>query len=139
MTLPKLPEIHSTGHHTQPGSWAQCVALIATIVSVGCAMHRAPAHQEPATHKWANVLRVPERTVISVRQFDGNTVEGVLQRADASSMTIDVGGSVVMVRSIDVSRVHASRQERDSLRNGALIGAAVGIAYAIAVWPLSLR
>jgi hypothetical protein len=115
------------------GSRAFVLSLAVLAATSGCAAtHRAaPAgHADP----WKGALGVVTGREVEVILFTGDRVTGRLADVSDDGVTIRTGPTSVEHRErAAVSRVSLLQRGRDSVRNGALIGAAIGVGYALGV------
>jgi hypothetical protein len=88
----------------------------------------ACAHVQP-TQSWPELRqRLAPGRPIAVVDVKGSEVQGKVASVSASALTLKVNGALRRFDSADVREV---RRNGDSLRNGLLIGAAVGVLGAI--------
>jgi len=86
----------------------------------------APAHAQPSLDRWAG-FDVKELQTIYVRDTAGIETAGRLLQLNSDSLVVLAGGVERRFEPGDVVRL----QKRDSLRNGTLIGLAVGAAMGL--------
>ena len=112
---------------------AFALAAAALAGSSGCAAAHCAA---PITHAdpWKGALGAVTGRDVEVVLFNGHRVTGRLADVSDDGLTIRTGPTSVDQRErAAVSRVNLLQRGRDSLRNGTLIGAGIGIAYALGV------
>jgi hypothetical protein len=106
----------------------------------GCALHStAPI----ARDQWAQVTSVPPGTVVRVWSAEaaaGNARhqrdKGILVKADEAEVQILARTGQLRLARAQVRRIDVLIGGGDSVKNGALIGAAAGGAYGLVVWYL---
>ena len=104
----------------------------------GCALHgTAPI----ARDQWTDVGAVSPGTAVHVWWSEAaggeparKRTKGVLLKADASEIEIQGGNGSLRLARPQVTRVDVVIGGGDSLKNGALIGAAAGVAYGLFIW-----
>jgi hypothetical protein len=109
------------------------LSAAAIAVSPACAssMRSAPVmHADP----WTGAIGAVTGREVEVRLFNGTRVAGTLVEVTDDGLTIRTGPMSVERRERPaVRQVTLLQRGRDSLRNGALIGATVGAGYAVGV------
>ena len=84
--------------------------------------------------RWDNLLRATRASALEVTRRDGVVVRGTFRSADTQTLVLDLpSGSTLTFAEADVARVVMITRGRDSLRNGAVIGAAIGVGYVLGV------
>ena len=112
------------------------LSAAAVAVSPACASSVRSARSAPVVHAdpWKGAIGAVTGRDVEVRLFNGTRVAGTLVEVTDDGLTIRTGPMSVERRErTAVRQVTLVQRGRDSLRNGALMGAAVGLGYAIAV------
>ncbi len=79
--------------------------------------------------RWEIVDGLKPGTPIIVKLKAGDRMEGILKGSSPANLTfIDVTGNEVKLTETEILRVESAEKTKDSLKNGALIGAGLGAA-----------
>lgn len=113
------------------------IVVIAVIMTAGCALRAGPRATQD---DWSRVLALAPETDVIVQHVDpggakreASAMRGLLLAAGASEIAVRTRTGDVHVTRADVQRIAVVEEQRDSIRNGTLIGAAVGAVYGLIV------
>lgn len=101
--------------------------------TAACALSAAPRAN---LGSWDHVLRLRVGEQVEVARWDSPAIRGKLAEVDAAAVAVRVPGGTTPARvpRAEIRRLQTiTGNDADSVRNGALIGAAVGAAYVVAV------
>lgn len=111
---------------------ALAVVSLAAGPGLGCATGAAGRVSGPQTD-WNAVMALPRNGQVDVT-LPGGRIRGVLLAVDAATLRVDRAGAPTTIARKAIRRVRFADESRiDSLRNGAVWGAAVGLAYVAVV------
>jgi hypothetical protein len=113
--------------------------MTAVVGSTGCGQRRVTT-AATSLAEWSAVEALRRGQAIELRTRQGEMIAGQLEDADASGVRIrDSGGRLRTIVRHDTLRVTVVEAGPDSVRNGTLIGMAIGIAYVAAVFTYLAR
>jgi len=93
-------------------------------------------HAQVIPGRWEKADSIPPGTRVTVQDKSGESVEGSFLRSSPEDLTVsDATGQGIRLAKADVQRITGTEPVRDRVRNGTLIGLAIGAAsgFAIAV------
>lgn len=105
------------------------LAATALLLNSDCRPSRI---QVPAPTAWDRIERLRAGEYVEIALLGGEVIEGTVTTVDAAGIRVsaDRSGSVEHVPRQTIQRIQLVQVDRaDSLKNGALIGAAIGVAY----------
>ena len=109
------------------------IAMLAVVLSTACALTTA---SRADMSSWARVVRLSQGQPVEIAQWNALVIVGRLVQADAAGVLIQRGAAAtsVQIPRSEVRRVRTVHEgRRDSVANGALTGAAIGITYVVMV------
>jgi hypothetical protein len=117
--------------------WLQIAALCTVCLTTGCALRPGSRADR---NDWGRVVSLAPATELIVRHVDPRNarrenvaVRGRLLRVSPSDLSLRTAGGDVRISRGDARRVALVLNERDSVANGSVIGAAIGLAYGLVV------
>jgi hypothetical protein len=139
----RLPVYDSAGFpvgNTRTRHWFRPVSILLLVAMTGCSATRTHPNITPQdlTH-WSVVTSVAPGTLLEVVLASGALERGELISVDDTTIALRIGPNLKTIPRNSVQEVAVIQRGPDSLKNGAIIGAAVAVGYAAIVLAIVSR